>query len=141
MNFDPANFFPVLPDQIQNARPHLEPWLARFDEVTRLVTPEDVFAQAARGDSQLWTYYDGEFRGVLATRIFRTSVGKICNLWVCIGDDVEWLIAGVYSTLEMWARDNGCYAMEIIGRPGWQKVLPGFKRKAVVLEKIISEVH
>jgi hypothetical protein len=31
--------------------------------------------------------------------------------------------------------------MEIVGREGWQKKLPGYTRKAVVLEKLLQEVH
>jgi hypothetical protein len=44
--------------------------------------------------------------------------------------------------IESWARTMGCYAIEIVGREGWQRVLPDYKRTAVVLEKPLQQqVH
>ena len=136
--FEPGKFFPIMPTAVEVARPYLEPWLREFEAKTCLVTAEDVFRQAKLGECQLWTYHDGEFRGAVATRIYTNAVGRICQLWVCIGVDVDELIDGVYAQLERWARDSGCYAMEIVGRAGWERRLPGYKRKAVVLEKLLE---
>jgi hypothetical protein len=37
--------------------------------------------------------------------------------------------------IEAWARSIGCDTMLIMGRPGWQRALEGYRRTAVVLEK------
>lgn len=142
MSFDPANFFPVLPEQIKAARPHLEPFLTEFEEKTALISPDDVFAQAESGATQLWAYHDGEkFCGVVGTRRFKTSLGEICNLWICCGHDVDDYMDGAFAQIERWARDIGCHALEIQGRKGWGRRLPGFTAKAVVWEKLLAERH
>jgi len=45
----------------------------------------------------------------------------------------------VFPTVEQFARDSGCKAIEQWGRPGWAKVLPkyvpGFKEAYVVMRK------
>lgn len=142
MNFDPRRIHSIRPQDIELARPWLEPLLGEFARKTCLVSAEDVLEQAKNCDCQLWSYFDGEqYRGVVATRIHKTTIGRICSLWVCIGVDATELMDGVYREIEHWARGIGCYAMEIVGREGWQKKLPGFTRKAIVLEKRLQEVH
>ena len=43
--------------------------------------------------------------------------------------------------IEQFAKDEGCKMMELIARPGWQKVLNnyGYQRTHVVLEKKIKQ--
>jgi hypothetical protein len=142
MSFDVTRFFTVKPEDVDAVRPWLEPFLVAFAEKTCLVTPDDVIEQAKSKDCQLWSYHDGEkFRGVVATRIHRTTIGLMCSLWVCIGLDADELMEGVHNEIERWARDIGCYALEIVGREGWQRKLPGYTRKAIVLEKRLQGVH
>lgn len=142
MTFDRSRIFTVKPEDVDAVRPWLEPFLAEFAQKTCLVAPEDVIRQAKQADCQLWSYHDGErFRGVVATRIHRTTLGHMCSLWVCIGLDADELMEGVHHEIEGWARGLGCYALEIVGRAGWLKKLPGYTRKAVVLEKRLQDVH
>lgn len=140
--FDHSRIFAVRPEDVDAVRPWLMPFLQEFERTTCLVSPEDVVSQAKSCECQLWSYHDGErFRGVVATRIQPTSLGSICSLWVCIGLDADELMDGMHAEIEHWARGIGCYAMEIVGRAGWQKKLPGYARKAVVLEKLLQERH
>jgi hypothetical protein len=37
--------------------------------------------------------------------------------------------------IEAWARARGCAGVEIEGRAGWQRVLPGYARDDVILRK------
>lgn len=142
MSFDQTRVFTIRPEDVDATRPWLEPFLREFERKTCLVSAEDVIRQAKDSDCQLWSYYDGErFRGVVATRIHQNTVGKVCSMWVCIGIDATDLMDGVHAEIEQWARKIGCYALEIVGRPGWQKMLPGYRRVAVVLEKRLQEAH
>jgi hypothetical protein len=137
--FEASRFFALQPKDIDEHSSWLRPFLEDFESKTHLVTADDVLEQAKRADAQLWSYYDGiRFRGVVATRIHKTSRGLMCNIWVCIGMDATELMDGVYQTLEDWARSLGCYAIEIVGRFGWERKLPGFKRTAIVLEKVLT---
>lgn len=135
-------FFTVKPQDVDAVRPWLQPFLEEFARKTCLVTAEDVLQQAKNTECQLWSYHDGQkFRGVVVTRIHTTTIGLMCSLWVCIGLDADELMDGVHQEIENWARSIGCYAMEIVGREGWQRKLPGYTRKAVVLEKRLQETH
>lgn len=142
MSFDRANVFTVRPEDVEAVRGWLEPFLTQFERKTFLVAAEDVIRQAKSRDCQLWSYHDGEtFRGVVATRIHETSLGHLCSIWICIGIDATELIEGMHAEIEQWARTIGCYAIEVVGREGWQRKLPGYTRKAVVLEKRLQERH
>jgi hypothetical protein len=142
MNFDATRVFTVRPEDVDAVRPWLEPFLQEFEKKTCLVAPRDVLKQAKNRDCQLWSYHDGErFRGVVATRIHRTSLGSLCSIWICVGVDARELIDGMHAEIESWARRIGCYAIEIVGREGWQKTLPGYTRKAIVLEKRLVGTH
>jgi hypothetical protein len=141
VSFEAQHFFPIMPSAVAVAWPHIEPLLAEFTEKTCLITPADVLKQATQGEVQLWAYHDGEFRAVVATRIYTNAVGRVCQLYICIGHDVSELLEGGYLQIERWARDIGCYAMEIVGRKGWLRALPGFAEKAVVMEKRLVEAH
>ena len=142
MSFDRANVFTVRPEDVEAVRAWLDPFLAQFETKTFLVSTEDVIRQAKNRDCQLWSYHDGQnFRGVVATRVHETSLGRLCSIWVCIGLNAGELMEGMHGEIERWARDIGCYAIEIVGREGWQRKLPGYTRKAVVLEKLLQERH
>lgn len=140
--WDSSKFFAIPSADIDSVAHWVRPFLNEFEQQTALVSADDVLDQARTADAQLWSYFDdGEFRGVLATRMHRTSMGLICNIWVCIGFDVLEIVEGVMQEVETWARAHGCHAMEIVGRNGWEKKVPGFKRKAIVLEKVLARAH
>lgn len=134
--FDRFRFFAIQPGDVEQCREWLEPFLKDFEKLNGLVTAEDVLTQAKECHAQLWSYHDGErFCGVVITRIHTLARGKVCSLWGCIGINGAELMAGFYEQLEAWARSIDCIAMEIVGRAGWERKLPGFKRSAVLLEK------
>lgn len=140
--FDLTRVFTVHPKDVDAVRPWLIPYLEKFASTTCLATPEDVIRQAKNCECQLWSYHDGEqFRGVVGTRIHEMARGKLCSLWLCVATEAPELMDGMFAEIERWARSIGCYGMEISGREGWLKKLPGFKKKAVLLEKIFVEMH
>jgi hypothetical protein len=61
---------------------------------------------------------------------------RIKQLTVIIGaGDLKEIDDVIRPTIEAWARRIGCDTMLIMGRPGWQRALEGYRRTAVVLEK------
>lgn len=139
MSFDSRGFFAVQSKDVDAESWWIRPLLQEFERKTCLVSVEDVLSQARTADAQLWSYYDGErVRGVVATRLHKTARGLLCNIWICIGMDAVELIDGFYKEIEDWARSKDCFAIEVVGRPGWGKKLPGFKRTAIVLEKPLT---
>lgn len=65
---------------------------------------------------------------------FQTGINK-CLLFLGGGSDLEHSLH-THLEIEAWAkRWYGCHKMIIHGRPGWQKVLTGYERVTVCLEK------
>lgn len=96
---------------------------------------DDVLAALERSEMQLWTLWrEGRIAGALVTEIVRWPRRSVCRLVLAGAEDGlrgEWL--PWRKTIEAWARAHGCAAIEIYGRPGWARLLPG-ARKRVVLE-------
>lgn len=91
---------------------------------------QDVVDGINEGEYQFWT---AENSCVVTTiDIFP----RMKQLTVVIGaGDLEEIDTVIRPVVEEWARSIQCDAMIIMGRPGWQKALEGYKRTAVVLEK------
>jgi hypothetical protein len=61
---------------------------------------------------------------------------RIKQLTVIIGaGDLAEIDTIIRPVIEEWARHISCDTMLIMGRPGWQRALEGYRRTAVVLEK------
>jgi len=94
------------------------------------MTFEDVVERINSGEFQFWR---SESSCVVTTiDIFP----RIKQLTVIIGaGDLKEINDHIRPMIEEWARGIGCDTMLIMGRPGWQRVLEGYRRTAVVLEK------
>jgi len=72
--------------------------------------------------------------------LIKRKFGKVCHIYIMTGRQRnKW--QHLISKIEDFAREEGCDIMELIARPGWQKVLNIFdyKRTHVVLEKKIKK--
>lgn len=94
------------------------------------MTFEDVVERIGSGEFQFWC---SESSCVITTiDIFP----RIKQLTVIIGaGDLTEINDHIRPIIEEWARKIGCDTMLIMGRPGWQRALEGYRRTAVVLEK------
>lgn len=117
--------------------PHIAPHLERFARECRTASAEDIRADVKAALKQLWGYYRGDcLLGVAVTETFPTLRGQICRIWAAAGSEAEGgEILEVFAEIEKWARELGCAVIEIRGRLGWKRVLPGFQQVAVILEK------
>ena len=65
--------------------------------------------------------------------------GKMCRVETVGGDGMDkWLFA--LKEIEEWAKLNGCIAMDIFGRKGWEKVLAplDYNFEAILLRKRLT---
>ena len=90
----------------------------------------DVIDYIKSGEFQFWS---SENSCVITTiDIFP----RIKQLTVVIGaGDLNEIDTIIRPVIEEWARHINCDTMLIMGRPGWQRALEGYRRTAVVLEK------
>lgn len=93
-------------------------------------------------DMQLWVIRNGEgIKTAFVTQIVNFPTGlKVAEYIVLGGEDADaWL--ALQAEVEEWARAQGCYVMQVVGRPGWEKMLKknGFKKLTVMLDKDLYE--
>jgi len=96
---------------------------------------------------QLWIVWDkdkqgvqNQYKGVVVTEIVQRKLKKSCHIFIMTGNSRnQW--QHLISVIEDFAKHNECDGMEIISRPGWQKILQNYnyRRTHVVLEKQLKK--
>jgi hypothetical protein len=91
-----------------------------------------VIAAASAGRSLLWLAVDDDAK-VCGAGITEMD-GGACVI-VAWGSEpgVSW--ASCLETIEAFARDEGCSAVRLYGRAGWQRRLADYRVKAVIMER------
>jgi len=114
---------------------------------SQLTDSDFVYDLLKEGKFQLWILWDrkqklttNKYFGVVVTELIKRKFGKVCHIYIMTGRQRhKW--QHLISEVENFAKEEGCKMMELIARPGWQKVLNLFdyKRTHVVLEKEIKQ--
>jgi len=105
------------------------------------------FELMTKGKLQLWILWDDtknttqeKMNGVVISEIIQRSIKKVFHLPIVTGKNRQrW--QHLIEKLEDFAKDQGCDLMELIARPGWQKILDkyNYKKTHVILEKELKE--
>jgi hypothetical protein len=102
-------------------------------------TLTDYLTKTLTGYAQCWAVLEGStIVGCGLTEFLNYSQHKTLHIIAFSGSNFEEQ-SKVFPTVEQFAKDSGCKAIEQWGRPGWAKVLPqyvpGFKQAYVVMRK------
>ena len=113
----------------------------------QLSDSEFVLDTAKEGKFQIWILWDKEqktnvekYFGVVITEIIEKPLGKVCHIFMMTGRQRhKWQY--LVKDIEKFAKEEKCLIMELISRPGWQKILSqfGYMRTHIVLEKQIKQ--
>ncbi len=113
----------------------------------QLTDSDYVFETAKEDKFQVWVIWDkkekqasDKYFGVVVTEIIKKKHGKVCHVYIVTGRQMsKW--QHLISRVEEFAKDEGCKMVELIARPGWQKVYNnhGYKKTHIVLEKQIKQ--
>jgi hypothetical protein len=134
-----AKLMCVDPRLVHRIWPHVAPLLRRAIAKTGLSAFADIEREMLDGKALLWIATSGEsghlsIDAVASTILQQTDAGKVCVITACSGTRMAcWL--PLIANLEAYARDEGCRSIHIFGRLGWQRVLDGYRRTNVVLDK------
>ena len=114
---------------------------------SQLTDSDFVFETAKQDKFQVWIIWDknqnktvDKYFGVVVTELIQRKLGKVCNIYIATGRQRhKW--QHLINDIEDFAKTEGCQMMELIARPGWQRVLNlfNYKRTHVVLEKKIEQ--
>lgn len=102
-------------------------------------TLTDYFRKILNNYAHCWAVIEnGQILGVGLTEFLQYAQHKTLHIIAFSGSNFEEQ-SKVFPTVEQFARDTGCKAIEQWGRQGWAKVLPqyvpGFKQAYVVMRK------
>lgn len=93
------------------------------------------YERAVRGARmQLWIVKAEMILAAILTEIVVEPRGKKLRVLMLHGRERRrWL--HLLGQLEEWARGIGCDLVEVVGRRGWQRELPGYRFKCMTMEK------
>jgi hypothetical protein len=106
---------------------------------------DDVMNGIELGNLVAWVASDGAtLHSVTVVEILEGGKARQCFIRHCAKADggsplSEWL--DFLPVIENWAISQGCETIELIGREGWARVLPGFEKQAVVLRKPLARTE
>lgn len=125
----------VDPKRVAEVWPHASHLIRAAIQRTNLNHFSDIEDQILTGDSLLWLAWDGErIMAAASTLLTETETDRICTMTACGGSDMrEWL--PLLERIETYAKDEGCSIFRIFGREGWLRILDGFHKTAIVIEK------
>lgn len=108
------------------------PWLeAALDAYpVRTHNKEHLLEELKAGSAQLWPTENSCC--VTELKTYKTGIQAI-GFWLAGGSMNECL--ATYRKVEKHARENGVHVLTIVGREGWLRTLPGFKKAATIMLK------
>ena len=126
----------VDPKQVGHFWPHVEPLLRPAVQNVGLSDFDDIATEILNGEALVWIAWNEKIAAAASTSLQRIGPDLICVLTACGGSDMrDWL--PLLGKIEAYAKAEGCKSLRIFGREGWQRVLDGYERSAVVLEKAL----
>lgn len=98
--------------------------------------PEHVRSDLKVAKAQAWVLGDSRSTpvGIVITRIENVHDERFGLLWIAAGEGIE-RAPLMLDAIEPWFKQMGCTRSEIIGRRGWERALPDYEFKSVLLAK------
>ncbi len=92
----------------------------------------DVLDALEQGQAQLWTTENS----CAVTEIIEYPSGaRKARIWLAAGKRAELL--SMLRDIEIWAKDERCTSVYIVGRRGWKRILKDYKEPHTMLEKFL----
>lgn len=124
----------VDPDLIETFWPYYRDWVKRAIDKVGLADLKLLEQNLMEGKSLLWLAYDGrEVHAVATTDLYADH----CTISACSGQHLKHFLP-LIKDLERYARKEGKKSIRVEGRRGWERVLKDYRRRAVVLEKVLE---
>ena len=116
--------------------PHVESLLApAIDQSGGRYTIDTTKHAISTGEMQLWVAHeDSEIYAAMTSSVVVYPAKKMLAVVHC-GGRMMGLWLPTMNAVEQWSREQGCEGVEIIGRAGWAKALPGYSRAGTLIER------
>lgn len=125
----------VPPQEARTVWPRIEKWIDAAMRRGDLGLSKSVKDDVLWGRALIWLVWNKPtLIGAVVTQVSEVESGKVCTLVACGGDGVLNALP-LLSTIEHYAKKEGCRSMRVMGRRGWVRALRGYRTARVVLEK------
>jgi hypothetical protein len=126
--------------RIDDVWDEVRPWIAAACKRSRGKFDEnDIRIGLLLGEDQLWIWRTETSYAVGITRIVNYPKQRVCTIRIVTGTSAtEWQKKAM-ETIERWAKENGCHAMELCARPGWSRRMraQGYQETHRYIEKAL----
>jgi len=125
----------VPPDDVPKLWPAVEHLIDAAYAATDQITP-DVLTWLLERKGILWVAVVGELEIVaaLTTSLEPRRGGLACRMVAASADGIDYCLPHL-AAIEHYAIAEGCYKVEVSGRQGWGRRLPGYAPTTLSLEK------
>ena len=123
-----------------------EPYIAMGNGKSRdEMSVTDIYERLSEARMQLWLVFneDKDIISVLTTEIIDYPRKTVCRIVTLGGKDLDIWVEDWLETIEAWALENDCVAMETVCRKGFIKKLErfGYENAYTVLVKELTTIH
>lgn len=138
--------------EVEARRISPEEWTIYWNEISRELdtipqwwspywTKEFINAAVVSGGWQAWGFGDiNKINVVVLTQIIMYPGSRVLQMMLAFGNSLAMCAPLIDATLERFAIEAHCPYAEIVGREGWVRYFPGFKKVAAVLRRDIPEM-
>jgi hypothetical protein len=128
----------IPPEKVAGVWPLVAPLLEKpIRMLDGALTEKTVYERGISGHFQIWAVLerDGTLLASMVTQVLlHEACAPTCVAMLLGGRQMDrWLY--LIGELEAWATQEGCGAIELGGRKGWSRVLPGYRQVSIVLRK------
>lgn len=127
----------VSPDTVSYIWPQVERFIRPAFDVPCDEPADSAIDDIHSGDAHLWVAHNkaGVWGAAIARLLLLENKKKVYQVIACGGEQMsEWI--DCLSAMEKFAKQSGCYALRISGRPGWKMLKSrGYKEPFIILEK------
>jgi hypothetical protein len=120
------------PDMAGDLWPHVRPMVGAAFDRTDLGRLSDLDTDVLSGRALLWVVATDKIEGAGVTRLELTQHSKVCFILAFGGKGPS---QELLSTIEQYAKAEGCDSVRWVGRKGWKRKLSDYKEIGVVMER------
>ena len=133
-------------DRINEVWEDCEPYIEMGNGKSRdEMSVMDIYKRLSEARMQLWLIFNDnkEIVSVLTTEIIEYPQKTMCRIVTLGGKDLDIWVEEWLDTIEAWALEKGCVAMETVCRKGFIKKLErfGYENAYTVLVKELTTIH
>ena len=133
-------------DRINEVWEDCEPYIEMGNGKSRdEMSVTDIYERLSEARMQLWLIFNDnkEIVSVLTTEIIEYPQKTMCRIVTLGGKDLDIWVEYWLETIEAWALENDCVAMETVCRKGFIKKLErfGYENAYTVLVKELTTIH